>query len=114
MPRGRKKKELIEGLGSEPNPPSSGTGVALPKTISVEIAELKPEAPVVQSIKDDRDYIKVLITYRGAKGHEKTTSYVMSPVNLSIHEDIDEKFTEGGRKQTRIHLALDGDVLEKI
>ena len=88
------------------------------KKIAVEVVEQAPKAPsseatgpIVHTVKDDREYVKVVIVWRDSKGREKTTSYVMS--SLELREDVEEKFTEAARKQTRIRLNLEGDVLEK-
>jgi len=85
-----------------------------PKQISIEMVPEKVEpAPLVASapIKDDRFFPKVVLVWRDSKGREKTTTYVVA--NLVVHEEIDEKFTEGGKKQASIHITIDTDVLEK-
>ena len=105
-----------------PTPPSPPRVKAPAKTIQVEIVSDAPvippptppredAGPVVHPVKDDREYAKVIIVWRDAKGKEKTTAYVMA--NLSVNENVDERFTEAARKQTRIHMSLEGDVLEK-
>lgn len=71
----------------------------------------KPDPPIVHPIKDDRAFAKVIVVYKNAKGAEKTTQYVVN--NLTVREEVDEKYSETGRKQVHIHMSLDCDVMEK-
>ena len=80
--------------------------------ISIEVVEEKTtEPPALSVIKDDRGCVKLLLVYKDNRGREKVTTYVVS--ELAIREEVDEKFTDTGRKQTFIHLSLDCNVLEK-
>jgi hypothetical protein len=83
-----------------------------PPAISVEVVEDKTAELVPLSvIKDDRGHVKLLLVYKDNRGREKTTTYIVS--ELTVREEVDEKFTDTGRKQTFIHLSLDCNVLEK-
>lgn len=112
-PKGYKKKQQQEEkeIKSTPVPESPQ------KTKTIEVVmppqEVpKPEpAPIVHSIKDDRPYAKVVIVYRDYKGREKTTQYVVE--GLTLQEEVHEKYSETGKKQTSIHMSLDCDVVEK-
>ena len=81
-----------------------------------------PSKPVVQATKDElgpstknvkegSDHSKVLIVWRDARGKQRTTQYTMA--DLTVNESINEEFN-GAKKTTRIHISLDGVVLEKI
>jgi hypothetical protein len=65
----------------------------------------------IKNVQDDSQHVKVIISWRDKKGKLRTTQYVMS--TLELHESLTDSFS-GAKKQTRIHLSLDGDVLEKI
>ena len=66
--------------------------------------------PVTKSVPDTSNYVRVIVSWKDAKGRPRTTQYVMA--DLSLNEGIYEEFKDA-HKTTRIHLSLDGSVLEK-
>jgi hypothetical protein len=80
--------------------------------ISIEIVEpKKDEPPPLTILKEEKPYAKVMIIWRDHRGREKATSYTMS--SLSLHEDVDESYTETGKKQIHLSISVAGDVIEK-
>jgi len=76
----------------------------------------KPKAkddlgPTTKSIKDDSDHAKVIISFKDKRGRMATISYTMAELNVS--ENIAYEFN-GAKRITRIHISLDGVVLEKM
>jgi hypothetical protein len=120
-PKGWSKKNIHEGhqppgpAPVKPVPPPSSTGITQPKkTVSVEIVTPPPleVGPLMKAIPDDREYNKIIIIYRDGKGKEKSTSYTVS--NLVIEKAVTESYSEKSRRQLRIHMNLDCDVLEEM
>ena len=64
-----------------------------------------------KNVDDTRKHATVIVTWRDDRGRERSTQYVMADLNLS--ENVNETF-ENAKKKTRIHLNLDGNVLEKV
>lgn len=67
--------------------------------------------PTTRSTKEDDDYAKIIISWKDQRGRLRTTQYVMA--ELTINESTNEEFN-GAKKQIRIHVSIDGSVLEKI
>ena len=116
MPAKGWKKNKVPVIITPENTPVVSARIPIPEppkpTIQVEIVEEKPpDPPALSVIKDDRGHVKLLLVYKDNRGREKVTTYVVS--DLSIREEVDEKFAETGRKQTFIHLSLDCNVMEK-
>jgi len=84
-------------------------GALLKKT---ESKPLKDDlGPPIKNIKDDRDHAKVIISYKDGRGRMATQSYTMA--ELGISENISYEF-KGAKRVARIHLTIDGVVLEKM
>lgn len=70
--------------------------------------DLGPESKPVSDI---TEYSNVIITYKDARGKQCSITYVMA--ELELHESRDSSFDKA-KKKTRIHLTIDGTVLEQL
>jgi len=121
-PKGYKKgyiKDPETGKWIDPREKESSHGVVLIKSKGkvdratankVKKKQKDDLGPTTKNIKDTSEYPTVIISWKDNRGRARTTQYVMS--DLSINEAISEIFS-GAKKETRIHMSLDGTVLEK-
>ena len=80
------------------------------KPSMIEVVKEKPQAPALKTVKDDREYAKVLISFRDKKGHPVSVSYTMAELRMS--ENIEYQF-KGASRITHISINIDGTVIEK-
>lgn len=81
------------------------------KSMSVKKKVKDELGPETKSIQDTAQYATVIVSWKDQRGRDRSTQYIMADLNLS--ENVHETF-ENARKKTRIHLNLDGNVLEKV
>lgn len=90
---------------------------ALQDPIHKEISRSRPvrrkkkdPTPVLKNVPDDKEYAKIIVVWRDQRGMPRSTQYVMA--DLSVNENVSEEF-KGPKKDIRIHLSIEGQVLEK-
>ena len=81
------------------------------KPTAIEIVKEKFQAPALKTVKDDKDYAKILVSYRDKKGHLVSVSYTMA--ELRMNENIEYEF-KGATRITHLSISIDGTVLEKM